>query len=1050
MSAAPIVIDLKEPTDVILITDPNNRIQRDATIRVRALLKQFEQNAVLSKGRSETRGTGVQDRVHNAVLVNGSRGSGKTTFILNIFEDIRSSGDDGLMVLDIIDPTLVEGKENIIITIVAKIVKTCNEYYNNRQVSPKGDDKYRSFQENWRELAGGLSLLEGVGSQSAYDASWDDPQHVMNHGLERAHSGTEFERRFHKFIRCALDFLGKSAFVLAFDDIDTKFEKGWPVLEMIRKYLTTPHVILLISGDFGLYSQLVRREQYLNLGDSLLRHDRPHRNHHGEDSLTSWNADPLVRMVDRLEEQYLQKVLKPENRITLATLVEIEDARADRHTIIVKASNSSPELTISKFIDKLLEKVIFVTDSGDAALYRRAILSQPLRTVLQFLKAGDKVVAEGDRVKPGTLNEFRAALPNIFASALYHKHLDPIAIASGDPDALIAQMIAWSETTGGWETTYRLRPEYGDADQNMVAIVFASQFAKSFSDAPGQSLVYMIKLGLTREFMLQREEVKSHEIVQALGLDLRERPSTVARRAIGVQRSLSRREQGIDRGTIPVSGAKIDTPNMVRHLYAGKLAKGKAGEAAKLFREHIQELDDACQKYASRPILAWWKLARQGWEEKGPWRGHVYNTLSSLSQKFGRAQVTHLAACIMSDARSKDRSHVSIFSLIACLAEFLEIDREGGDSERLAQVRKTFSRLCQLRSYPAPRFSVAPGSVAEASTRRISSRNADETDGDDDGAEEEVSADIGQPSADNDLDLFLVYFSKWLERSAGVHLEMPPSVYGRIITRLYYTLTRMDDELTAGAIYTGSMLHRQIVAFLNSVLVEEMLVSGVSRNVASKNAGSPSKAEPVLDNPTTSDTPFWQNFPFKDVASEANYGGNAAVDFSELPLFELIFSCPLWAFFLAPQAVVARGNKIEGWKLLEQQIRCWPGAAADDNDFNQRRSSVEIKDEVIGVFENLWAPLNSVPVLKSGAMQYPVWGNKVIDPSDRIRRDGNIDRSESDDSDASSADNKDGTSSKQLTGPRKPRGRPRNQPEEPTTAADAAPDEDEPDNGQAG
>jgi len=142
-------------------------------------------------------------------------------------------------------------------------------------------------------------------------------------------------------------------------------------------------------------------------------------------------------------------------------------------------------LTISRFIDRILEKVIFVTDSGDAALYRRAILSQPLRTVIQFLKAGDQVVAEGDEVKAGTLSEFRASLPNIFASALYHKNLDPIAIASSDPDALIAQMIAWSETTSRWETTYRLRPEYDDADQSMVDIVFTSQFARVFNEAPG-------------------------------------------------------------------------------------------------------------------------------------------------------------------------------------------------------------------------------------------------------------------------------------------------------------------------------------------------------------------------------------------------------------------------------------------------------------------------------------------------------------------------------------------------------------------------------------
>ncbi|GAA4255522.1 hypothetical protein GBZ26_06075 [Azospirillum formosense] len=1053
MSPAPIVIDLVEPTDVVLISEPDKRIQRDATEHAKALLTRFVQNKMLGKESNEPKDEWVRDRVHNAILVNGSRGSGKTTFIRNIFNDIHKSKDGalgGLDVLDIIDPTLVEGKENIIITIVAQIVKKCIAHYNNRQVPPKGDDKYSQFKDALKKLAGGFSLLEGVGSERAYDASWDDPQHVMNHGLERALSGSEFEQCFHAFIRYALEFLGKSAFVLAFDDIDTKFEKGWPVLETIRKYLTTPQIILLISGDFGLYSQLLRREQYLNLGDSLLRHDRPHRDHHGDDSLMPWAADPLVRMVDRLEEQYLQKVLKPENRITLSTLAEIGGVRTGGHEIIVKTSDSSRELNITKFIDRLLEIVIFVTDSGDAALYRRAILSQPLRTVIQFLAAGDKVVAEGDDVKPESLNEFRASLPNIFASALYHKNLDPIAIGSGDPDALIAQMIAWSETTDSWETAYRLRPEYGDADQNMVAIVFASQFAKIFNEAPGQALVYMIKLGLTREFMLQRREVKSRAIVQALGLDMRERPSTVARRAIGVQRSLSRRELGLDRGTVPVSGAKIDTPNMVKHLYAGRTASGKSGEVVAFFKKHVGELDKRSREFGWRPILAWWKLAKEGWRDPGPLRGYVYNTVSSLKQKFGRAQVMHLVACIMSDARSQDRAHVSIFPLIASLAEFLEIGVENDDSERLAQVQKTFVRLCQFRSYPAPSFNIAFGTATETPVRQSKPRNTDDVD-EDEAFDEEISPNIGESLAEQDLEMFLEYFDKWLKESSTMRLRMPPSIYSRIITRFYYTLTRMDEELTAGAVYTGSMLHRQIIAFLNSVLVEEMLAAGVNRKIIPKRANSPSTAEPVLDNPTTSDTSFWQNFPFKNVASADNYNGSADVDFNGLPLFKLIFSCPLWAFFLMPQTVVARGNKVQGWKILDQQLRCWFGVAPDDNEMKRRRSAVEITDGEIGPFDNLWAPLNSVPVLKSGAMQRAVWEPKPIDPSDLLPKEQRADSENAlaEGAEAKETDDIPGTDDPQPRRPkREARERGRRSADEPVTAPE--PGHVKPDNGQVG
>lgn len=88
MSAAPIIIDLKESTDVVMISEPANRIQRNAVKRVKMLLKSFVESGKPDKNRNEQENKWIQNRVHNAILVNGSRGSGKTTFIRNLFEDI--------------------------------------------------------------------------------------------------------------------------------------------------------------------------------------------------------------------------------------------------------------------------------------------------------------------------------------------------------------------------------------------------------------------------------------------------------------------------------------------------------------------------------------------------------------------------------------------------------------------------------------------------------------------------------------------------------------------------------------------------------------------------------------------------------------------------------------------------------------------------------------------------------------------------------------------------------------------------------------------------
>ncbi|MCD8079453.1 MAG: hypothetical protein LUF04_03295 [Bacteroides sp.] len=58
---------------------------------------------------------------------------------------------------------------------------------------------------------------------------------------------------------------------MAFDDVDTDFAKGWPVMETIRKYLTSPQLITILSGDINLYTLLIRKKQWENFGKPLLK-----------------------------------------------------------------------------------------------------------------------------------------------------------------------------------------------------------------------------------------------------------------------------------------------------------------------------------------------------------------------------------------------------------------------------------------------------------------------------------------------------------------------------------------------------------------------------------------------------------------------------------------------------------------------------------------------------------------------------------------------------------------------------------------------------------
>ena len=111
-------------------------------------------------------------------------------------------------------------------------------------------------------------------------SDWNDTTFVMRDGLRRVAGANNLEKYFHVFIKQSLDLLSteepeerKKYFLIAFDDVDTDFAKGWPVLETLRKYLTSPQLITFLSGDLDLYSFVVRKKQWDNFGKGLLRNE---------------------------------------------------------------------------------------------------------------------------------------------------------------------------------------------------------------------------------------------------------------------------------------------------------------------------------------------------------------------------------------------------------------------------------------------------------------------------------------------------------------------------------------------------------------------------------------------------------------------------------------------------------------------------------------------------------------------------------------------------------------------------------------------------------
>lgn len=259
-------------------------------------------------------------RFHDTILIDGERGTGKTSFLLSAVNHLCGTDNPSSppemntvapISLGIIDPTLISTKENIFILVISRIKEYVDKHHR-ESISHEFDGKYQDWNEQLGRLSRGLCMQDGIGTDALLHEKWEDSQYIMQEGLSNAQGGLNLERNFHKFIQKSLEILNKDCFILCFDDTDTDFSKGWPVLELLRKYFTTPQLITLLSGDYALYAKLVRINQW------KLFKDHQHAIYH-------YGTKNIKETIESLESQYLTKILPPNRRILLKNAWELLD-----------------------------------------------------------------------------------------------------------------------------------------------------------------------------------------------------------------------------------------------------------------------------------------------------------------------------------------------------------------------------------------------------------------------------------------------------------------------------------------------------------------------------------------------------------------------------------------------------------------------------------------------------------------------------------------------------------------------------------------------------
>jgi len=184
---------------------------------------------------------------HNAICISGSRGAGKTVFLRNAETIWKQAKISNLNVSDLffsetIDPTLLNGHDNFANVIIAQLYNAVE----NKLSSPSVDTaKKNDFYTSLKKLA------ESLGKKS------DFSDHTGIDRILKYRSGIQVEAFFHNYVENCVDLLGCEAIVVPIDDVDMALSRAVEVLDEVRRLLSCPYIIPIVSGDHELYSHMV-------------------------------------------------------------------------------------------------------------------------------------------------------------------------------------------------------------------------------------------------------------------------------------------------------------------------------------------------------------------------------------------------------------------------------------------------------------------------------------------------------------------------------------------------------------------------------------------------------------------------------------------------------------------------------------------------------------------------------------------------------------------------------------------------------------------------
>lgn len=466
MTDTAIIIDLSNSDHNRPVSNGTELIQRQA---FEALRKRLDEDIELASGATQVEAIDDADEeIYPAgsgltYFIDGTRGAGKSTFLRFAFKQLATPAR--VYPLMYLDPSRIESSENVLLHVLKNLRRLAENYSSRNKFH---EDRMEKFRRLFQQIAGGLHLF--VAKDDAFKDL--DAELFLDYGLDRAADSQRLRNLLHQIIDLVCEMYKVNALLLAIDDADTKAEMAIQVLESIRKYLDTPRMVVLVTGDLEMYSLLVQNHFQRDFAseDKGLNPDRKQQQN---------------RMVEHLEEQFLLKLFPIQRRIQLKTLHTL----IEKQNYVVTSPENAKNLSLKDAIDMIGAEGLRLRAPADMRIFREHVLKLPVRSVLQLLSTYFKPTQGSSANARERASE---ALRATALSSLYRHDVDVESIAEGDLHATIEAAFDLSLLDGDPDTAAYLRPQVRDLSLRNAYVSLSADVARLCEQNPAKAITYLL------------------------------------------------------------------------------------------------------------------------------------------------------------------------------------------------------------------------------------------------------------------------------------------------------------------------------------------------------------------------------------------------------------------------------------------------------------------------------------------------------------------------------------------------------------------------------